>query len=42
MTVRVIPQHKISRKAKKNMEERYPEGYITDPRNTSLEETSWG
>jgi len=32
---------KISRKTKNKLEGRCPEGCITGPRNTKLEETSW-
>jgi hypothetical protein len=36
-----IPQQKISRKTKNKMEGRCPQGCITDPWNTMMEETSW-
>jgi hypothetical protein len=36
-----MPQHKISRKAKNKMGGRCPDGSITNPGNTRLEETSW-
>jgi hypothetical protein len=37
-----MPQHKISRKAKNKMGGCSPERCITGPRNTKMEETSWG
>lgn len=37
-----IPQHKISSKTKNKMGGRRPDGCTTDPRNTRMEESSWG